>query len=318
MGTHAVGSLEAFDTSRDRQVSLLIETHLRLDEAIDAQLKAVVGETGTAAMTLMTQARDLSDHANTLLSYLTDSGRSAAKMEQEFQHSLAAISRIAEFVRQLPAMIREVAASSYLEATGGLGGFIDAIKRLSSQTNVLAINAAIVAARAGDSGRMFAVVAKEVRVLSRGSGKAAAMIESGLADAQDTMLTQICAGLSQGDVIVRALEQVEENYEDMRQYYRTLFAVMTKHNTDLAAGITEIVSMIQYQDVARQRIERAASAVTRRNEVLVEWSRSLYGDEAHLADMPARMLEVLSEYEAGEQRHAASAGDPALPNVELF
>jgi len=72
--------------------------------------------------------------------------------------------------------------SALQEQVRTINGITDAISRIAQQTNLLSLNAAVEAARAGDHGRGFAVVAKEVRELSQGSTQAAEQITRVLND----------------------------------------------------------------------------------------------------------------------------------------
>lgn len=322
---------DCFARHASEQTSQLIAHQLRLDGAITEQLQVVIDDTESSAMSLIQQVRKLNDTAATLLGYLGHSGHSARNLEQEIEGSVASIVKINAFVHGLPDMIRhdmEIIQGAAIKEIDGLGGFIQIIKEISKQTNLLALNASIEAARAGDAGRGFSVVADEVRKLSVRSAEAATLIESGLKGAQQTMfnglrLSPIEAQVSEAGAIVDSIQRLQENYDDIRQYYRTLFSVVTEHNTNLAVEITEVLGQIQSQDVIRQRIERAATASALRNDVFGRLPQRLGEAGADLAELPVQMLAVLDEYLANEERHAPSPAGAAgqtdgLPKFELF
>jgi len=310
--------------------ALLVGNDLRLDEAVGKQLTLVVSDTESSALALIQQVRKLNDHAATLLNYLGNSDLSARDMEEEIAASVGSILQISKFVRGLPDTIRsdiDIVQSAAVKEIESLAGFIKVIKDISKQTDLLALNAAIEAARAGDSGRGFAVVANEVRKLSERSAQAAAMIEKGLVDAQRAMQQGLTPGLmgqhiAEAEAIVGSVLKLQESYDDIQHYYKTLFTVVTKHNTDLAAEISEILGQTQTQDVVRQRIERIVGALARRKDILMDLARSLGDPQADLTELPVRMLGVLDDYLVNEARHAPAAEaaglDGALPKFQLF
>ena len=326
------GSMDAYThQAAGKEATLLMDNHLRLDEAIGSQLEAVINDTDSSAMALILHVRKLHDDAAKLLDYLGNSGLSAHDMEKEIEGSVASIVQISNFVQELPDMIRDdvkTVQTAALKEIDGLVGFINIIKDISKQTDLLALNAAIEAARAGDSGRGFAVVAVEVRKLSDRSAQAAIMIEKGLLGAQRTMLEGLKLSpmdkqIADAGEIVGSIRKLQANYDDIRQYYKTLFVVVTEHNTNLAREIAEMLGQIQYQDVVRQRIERVASAMVRRNELLKELPLRLSEPRADLTELPQQMLVVLNEYLANEERHAPAATNAAgqadgLPKMQLF
>jgi methyl-accepting chemotaxis protein len=335
------------------QATILVENHLRLDEAIGDQLKLVVSDTESSAMALVEQADKLNSHATVLLDYLANSTVSAHDMEKDIEGSVASIIQLSKFVQELPDMIHEDMESIQSVAVKeihGLVGFIKVIKEISEQTNMLALNAAIEAARAGEAGRGFSVVADEVRKLSERSAKAAFMIEQGLVGAQRTMteglkVSPMNQQIAEAEEIVGSIRKLQKNYDEIRQYYKTLFIAVTEHNTHLATEISEILGYLQFQDVVRQRIERIATTVARRNEILGELpsrigrvnecsgicdtgcvkdlsgktgESNVYAKEPH-----EKMRAVLDEYLATEARHAPAANGVAnyahgLPKMQLF
>lgn len=118
------------------------------------------------------------------LSLTTD--RSASQGAEIVQQAVRGMQEVESVARETSGVISELGRCSK-----EIGTIVEAIRKISSQTNLLAINASIEAAHAGEHGKGFSVVASEVRILAESSRKAATEIEHMTKTIQDGVMAAI-------------------------------------------------------------------------------------------------------------------------------
>lgn len=172
----------------------------------------------------------------------SDDGRKvAANSKKTMAESLASLSAIAGSVDQV-----KVQMDKLLVKSQEIGGITDAIKEIAEQTNLLALNAAIEAARAGEQGRGFAVVADEVRKLAERTAGATGEINSMLNQMRETTVV-VNASVSSAAVDVR---QAVQNGEKIGNAMESIKQVID----DLARASHEISQAVSEQNVAASEI----------------------------------------------------------------
>ena len=287
-------------------INYTIDQLRRLVEGVNAAAQQVTTATAeaqtistqllSAAQTQATKIQGTGQSAVQMAQSMTSVSKSASDSAKVAQSSLSAAEKGAQAVQNairgmndIRGQIQETSkrVKRLGESSQEIGEIVQLISDITEQTNVLAMNAAIQAASAGEAGRGFTVVAEEVQRLAERSGEAtkqiAAIVKSIQGDTQDAIeaMERSTRGVVEGtktadeaDKALREIEQVSNQLAELIGAISNATQEQAVSATRVATAMNEILAITQ---MTTDGTRRTAGSADRLTALAVELKASVSG-----------------------------------------
>ena len=234
------------DINRQSQATKLVaEQALQGASQQQTELSALA----TAAEELGTTASNVAEHALEASQMTNASQQSANSGQQVLDNASAAVISLAENITQVADAVIALQQDS-----DNINSILDVIRTIADQTNLLALNAAIEAARAGEQGRGFAVVADEVRSLAQRTQDSTAQIQ-GMLEGLSKSATQASS------LMMQSREQAGDSTQAMEETRGQLSEILSSVS-NIHMINTQVASAAEQQIIVAQEISKNLAAIS--------------------------------------------------------
>ena len=248
-----------------------------------AQTATAITETTTTVEEVKQTAQVSSQKAK----HVSDNAQHATQVAQTGRHavdsSIAGMNRIESQMRSIAESILKLS-----EQSQAIGEIIATVNDLSEQSNLLAVNAAIEAAKAGEHGRGFAVVAQEIKTLAEQSRQATAQVRAILNDIQKATNAAVMATEQGGKYVEAGVQQTKEAGESIR--------VLADSIVEASQAATQIAASSQQQLVGMDQVALAMENIKDASNQNLAGTRQSESAANSLNDLGQKLKSLVEQY----------------------
>ena len=248
-------------------------------------------EVASAIEEMTSTINETAQNINKTTQLANDTIKIAKNGQETVMGTVEGMRRIAEIVTETTEMIDKLGTSS-----AQIGEIVQVIEEIADQTNLLALNAAIEAARAGEAGRGFAVVADEVRKLAERTQKATKEISKTIRTIQQDTTTAVEAAQT-------GAEQVKSGIDLAENAGRALETIVSSIR-NVGDMIYQVAAAAEQQSVTAEHIGKNIEAISQVTNSNLKIVQGVAKDTRELNTEVGEMLGTIEQFYLGEDMHS--------------
>jgi len=258
--------------------------------ATTTQVTSGAAETATAVSETTTTVEEVKQTAQVSsqkAKYVSESAQKAAQVSQAGKKAVdKTIDGMSRIQQQMESIAESIVRLS--EQSQAIAGIIAVVNDLAEQSNLLAVNAAIEAAKAGEQGKGFAVVAQEVKSLAEQSKQATAQVRAILNDIQKATSATVMATEQGSKAVAAGVKQSTDAGESIR--------VLTESIAEAAQAATQIAASSQQQLVGMDQVALAMENIKQASTQNVASTRQTETAAQSLHELGQKLKQLVEGY----------------------